>query len=225
MSILRALITAVLLSVSFAASVEANATNTTIQGVTARQSTTWNQAAWIWANSYSTATKDAPLGAIVLRRSFQPTIPLPLVDVTVSISADNGYYLYVNGRFVGSGLNWAIPDTWTANNIVGTSPIVVAIVAVNNASPGNTQTGARGGAGVLATFTVSGNNGLGGIDEYQFFTDGNWRGAWFVPDGAPDFTTPNYIDTGSPWAGASVEGGYGIGPWGILPEPTARSLC
>ncbi|KAJ7025638.1 hypothetical protein C8F04DRAFT_1400445 [Mycena alexandri] len=206
MSTLRALITAVLVSFFFA--VDANAMNTTIQDITARQSTIWNQAAWIWANSYSPTTKDAPLGAIVLRRSFQPTIPLPQVDISISISADNSYYLYVNGQFVGSGLNWATPSTWTVNNIDGNSPIVVAIVAVNNAAPGNMVTGARGAAGVLATFTVTGNNGQGGIDEYQFFTDGNWRGAWFVPDGAPDFTTTGYIDSGSPWA-----------------APTASSLC
>jgi hypothetical protein len=135
------------------------------------------------------------------------------------------------------------------NNIVGNSPIVVAILgkphsirdeieldsqdltglaAVNYAAPANTQTDARGAAGVLTTkFTFTGNNGQGGTDEYKYFTDGNWRlgGAWFIPDGLPDFTAPDYNDLGSPWAGASVEGGYGIGPWGILPEPTARNLC
>ncbi|KAJ7654849.1 hypothetical protein B0H17DRAFT_1146594 [Mycena rosella] len=224
MSLLRALITAVIVSTLLAA--DANAVNITTQDVTARQSTTWSQASWIWPNSYSQTSKDAPIGVVVLRRTFQPLIVLPLVNLKIAITADNAYYLYVNGKLAGSGLDWTSPGGWTVNNVTGNVPIAVAIVAVNYGEPTNMQTGERGPAGVLATFTFTGNNGF---DTYEYVTDGSWRGAWFIPDGSassatPNFIDPSYIDSGTPWAGATVIGAYGIGPWGTLPEPTASSL-
>ncbi|KAJ7675807.1 hypothetical protein DFH06DRAFT_668921 [Mycena polygramma] len=224
MSLFRALVIAVIASFLLAA--DASVVNATTPDVTA--ASIWSPAQWIWANSYSTKTKDAPIGAIVLRRTFQPVVILTLVDISISITADNAYYLYVNGKLVGSGLDWGSPSTWTVKSVDGTVPIVVAILAINYGTPGNTQTGERGPAGVLATFTVTNNNGVG----YQFFTDGSWSGAWFVPSGtvaspdSPNWAATDYDNSGQPgWAGASVLGAYGSGPWGALSDPTASSLC
>jgi hypothetical protein len=63
-----------------------------------------------------------------LRRTFQPLIVLPLVTLKIAITADNAYYLYVNGKLVGTGLDWTSPAGWTVNNVPGNVPIAVAIV-------------------------------------------------------------------------------------------------
>lgn len=54
---------------------------------------------------------------------------------TVTITADNAFWLYVNGAFVGSASNWLVPVSYTVNTTRGTDTSI-AILSYNGGGPG-----------------------------------------------------------------------------------------
>jgi hypothetical protein len=85
---------------------------------------------WIWHES-ADASRGVPSGATVfLRRHLE--VAEPVAEAWLRISADDAYELYVNGKRVGSGDNWAQPDRYDLAPLLRTGANVVAVKASNN---------------------------------------------------------------------------------------------
>jgi hypothetical protein len=54
---------------------------------------------------------------------------------TVTITADDAFWLYVNGAFVGSASNWSVPVAYTVNTTRGTDTSI-AVYSYNGGGPG-----------------------------------------------------------------------------------------
>ena len=72
-----------------------------------------------------------PPGATVfLRRRLE--VAEPAGEAWLRISADDAYELYVNGKRVGSGDNWAQPERYDLTPLLRTGDNVIAVKASNN---------------------------------------------------------------------------------------------
>jgi hypothetical protein len=88
---------------------------------------------WIWHES-ADASHSVPGGATVyLRRHLQVTEPV--ADAWLRISADDAYELYVNGKRVGSGEDWAQPQRYDLAPLLKGGEDVLGVRA-NNDLPG-----------------------------------------------------------------------------------------
>ncbi|HEY9431236.1 MAG TPA: galactose oxidase-like domain-containing protein [Blastocatellia bacterium] len=119
----------------------------------------------------------------------------------ITITCDNGYDLYFNGGYRGSGSNWFQSQTYDLTLQPGKN--VVAIRGVD----------AGGVAGLLAELRVAGQR-LG--------SNVTWKVSLTAP---PNWADVNFDDSG--WANATDYGPYGVGPWvanvsGMPPDTPAR---
>jgi hypothetical protein len=85
---------------------------------------------WIWHES-ADASRGVPSGATVfLRRHL--AVAEPVAEAWLRISADDAYELYVDGKRVGSGNNWAQPERYDLAPLLRTGDNVIAVKASNN---------------------------------------------------------------------------------------------
>jgi PKD repeat protein len=106
----------------------------------------------------------------------------------ILIACDNGYELYVNGAYVGSGTNWMQMQTYALNFVVGGN--VVAVKGLD-----------AGGVAALLAEVQCGTMRLG--------TSTTWKVSL---TGASGWETAGFDD--SAWVAAKDYGAYGVGPWG-----------
>ncbi|KAJ7611599.1 hypothetical protein FB45DRAFT_940389 [Roridomyces roridus] len=160
-----------------------------------------SNANWIWTSEVS-ASGNAPAGNRAFRRTYTPPPGQTPTSATVIIVADNAYTLYVNGILIGSGTNFHTAQTY--NITLGPVPakeIVFAVLAQN-------QAGAATPAGLLAAIAINTAN-CNCAAGVMFVTDGGWKSNTGTPTG---FQLPGYND--STWPAATVEGTFGVAPWG-----------
>ncbi|KAJ7491253.1 lectin [Mycena latifolia] len=154
---------------------------------------------WIWTSEVANGV--APPGARAFRRTYTPPTGQTATSAKIIIVADNGYSLYVNGVLVGAGTDFHTAQTYTVN--LSPAPNVVFAVSAVNADV------VKNPAGLLAAIevtTVECNCTSGAI----FITDGGWKSnTGIIPLG---FQLPGFND--SSWPAATVEGPYGMAPWG-----------
>ncbi|KAJ7133201.1 hypothetical protein C8R44DRAFT_870636 [Mycena epipterygia] len=172
-------------------------------------------ASWMWNNN--TLSTGFPTGSSAFRLTFEPNPKFALVNISVAISADNAYSLYLNSTLIGNGLEWPTPNVWTINNVPSNGPWVFAIMGTNYADTNLNP------AGIIASFVAS-NDTL--QVTYNWYTGQiavpsvAWKAMYPVPNG---FASPTFDD--SAWPTAVIEAPYGGGPWGGLPTPVPASLC
>ncbi|KAJ7491254.1 lectin [Mycena latifolia] len=157
---------------------------------------------WIWTSEV--VNGNAPPGPRAFRRTYTPPTGQTPTSATIIMVADNGYSLYVNGVLVGSGTDFHIAQTYTVN-LSPAQEVVFAVYAVNADVVPNP-------AGLLAIIEV--NSVAEGCDCTSgaiFVTDGSWKSNTGTPIG---FQLPGYDD--SSWPAATVEGPYGMAPWGTV---------
>ena len=111
-------------------------------------------------------------------------------EAAATVACDDGYDLYFNGSYRGSGSNWMQSQTYNLTPQSGKN--VVAIRGMD----------AGGIAGLLAEIQVAGQR-LG--------SNTAWKVSLTAP---PNWTDVNFDDSG--WANATDYGSYGISPWGTL---------
>ncbi|KAJ7055875.1 hypothetical protein C8F01DRAFT_1087732 [Mycena amicta] len=163
-------------------------------------------ASWMWNNN--TLNTGFPAGSSAFRLTFEPIAKIPVANISVAISADNAYSLYLNGTLIGNGLSWPTPNVWTINNVPSTGAWVFAIMATNYADASLNP------AGVIASFVAS-NDALQA--SYTWYTGQIttpsvvWNAMYPVPEG---FASPTFDD--SAWPTAVIEAPYGGGPWGAV---------
>ncbi|KAK7048900.1 hypothetical protein R3P38DRAFT_2871967 [Favolaschia claudopus] len=177
-------------------------------------------ASWIWTSTKG-LTGVAP-AASAFRLTVFPGTAFnalgPSANISVAISVDNAYNLYLNGKLIGSGLDWESPNIWTINNVPTTQPWVFAILATNYVLALNSA--AVNPAGIIASFVASSAS----TQKAEFWSTGpapnpQWKGTNLAPD---DFASTTLED--SAWPAAVVMTPYGGGPWG-RPVPVPASLC
>jgi len=167
---------------------------------------------WIWSNNSD--GNDTPAGVSAFRITI-PQLTTTPVNISVAITADNAYNLYLNGNFIGTGLNFGAPDQWNILNVPGNvGSYVFSVTAINYIADGSVNT-----AGLIAAFEFS--DTLGPIKN--FWTGGVGVKMLAVPNVPEGFQNPDFDD--SAWSNATVIGPYGIAPWGFLITPIPGTTC
>ncbi|KAJ6488505.1 lectin, partial [Mycena vitilis] len=161
-----------------------------------------SDATWIWTSEVANGV--APAGARAFRRTYTPGTDQTATSATIQIVADNEYTLYVNGILVGSGTDFHQAQTYNVN-LSPAPKVVIAVYAVNTDVVNNP-------AGVLASvqIKIADCECTSGV---SFITDASWKAHTGIPP--IGFEQPGYDD--SAWPAATVEGPYGMAPWGKVP--------
>jgi alpha-L-rhamnosidase len=166
---------------------------------------------WIWYPE-----GDPTVSEPASTRYFRRTVDLGSGAITkgqVTLTADDGFVLYVNGRRISASP--PVTDSWKQGQFADVTSALrpgvntVAIQAVNtSASP----------AGIIGRLHVE----RSGAAPLDLGTDGSFKSAQTAPDG---WEQPGFDD--SSWPAARDAGAYGSGPWGTQvaqPSPPAPYL-
>jgi hypothetical protein len=164
---------------------------------------------WIWFPE-GNPTQDAPAEKRFFRRSFVLSSGQTVDHAQASVSVDDRFTAWLNGRLLGSGTGWqstrqfSIPAAYLRS---GTN--VLAVEARNMPASGSNP------AGLIAAVEVRFSSG----DTLKLISDGDWR----VANSAPtDWEKPDFDDAA--WANAMVVARYGDGPWGKIEQPAANGV-
>ncbi|HJM62324.1 MAG: HEAT repeat domain-containing protein [Roseibacillus sp.] len=157
-------------------------------------STPLEKASWIWGGNGQ---------AVVQLRTTLSLAKAPTA-ASISITADNGYELYINGTAVGF-------DIGSSKEIWGT---VERYDITSRLSQGTNIIGIRGtmlggSCGVVAAARIE----TRGEAPRSFVTNASWRA---TGKGSPDeYSHPEFVEDSS-WSDATVMGPMGMAPWGTL---------
>ncbi|KAF4618805.1 hypothetical protein D9613_010063 [Agrocybe pediades] len=161
---------------------------------------------WIWTNEVNGG--NAPIG----NRPFRKTITLPAgqraTSATIYMAADNEYTLYIQGKFVGSGIDFRAAQKFVVDLLPYSQEVTIAVLARNDNGPTSP-------AGLIAEVDLTMEDcDCGSV--VSLVTDGSWKYNLGTPVG---FEQVGYDD--SAWPTAIVEGKYGMQPWGNIAIPMA----
>ncbi|MDI9603112.1 MAG: glycosyl hydrolase [Acidobacteriota bacterium] len=146
-----------------------------------------HDASWVW--HAADPHEVLPCGRSFLGRFHLPAAP---AEARLTIAADNGYRVSVNGTPVGSGEAWERPDSYDVARLLHAGENEISILATNGGTGPNP-------AGIIAR--LSGRLASG--DGIEVHTDGSWASSEAPAD-----------DGDGAWTPVRVIGAYGIGPWG-----------
>jgi hypothetical protein len=155
-------------------------------------------AKWIW-------THEKPVsGGKAYSRPFRHVVhcDAPVDRLTINISCDNKYTLYVNGLLVGRGEHWKTPDSYT----VSFDARKDVLIAVYGSEDGGTP------AALIAAGKVWSSK-VGDSTEKAFVTDKAWK-TWSKNTFDTKFCELSYKDAA--WEAATELHKYGEGVWGSL---------
>ena len=157
---------------------------------------------WIWTSAQPKAGETA-----WFRKSFELKDPGPRASLT--ITADNAYALYINGRLVGLQRltdDWSQPDQYSIGSVLRTGKNAIAVRAINDEGP----------AAVMVDLLVQ-----DGDREVRISSGSDWQ--------ARRNLQPRWSDVdahGGGWQKPHVFGTVGqAAPWGkLLPPAAIREL-
>jgi beta-lactamase superfamily II metal-dependent hydrolase len=151
---------------------------------------------WLW--------REPPVGDYYVRRTFD--LPPSFQSVFISITADGGGELYLNGHHLGAGGPWTQATRFDATSVAKPGKNMICIQGNNTDGPG----------GLLASLYVTDR------DEQIILslgTDDTWKAS--VESPPVHWLQAGYDDT--PWPKANVVCPYSQGAWGdsvvLNPEP------
>ena len=163
-----------------------------------------DSAKWIWLDE-----GDPTVAAPVARRYFRRVLVLPadanVESATVSLTADNTFELWVNGRSAGKGNNFREVAEFEIGAWLKPGTNVLAVAAENGGDAPNP-------AGLIAAFEIR----LRGGEKLHVRTDREWRAATSV---GGNWKTD--ILVGADWTAARELGDTGISPWGKVEKSAA----
>lgn len=165
----------------------------------------FERAEWIWTDVVP-ASGDLPADSRAFRRTFTPAPNQTPATADIVISADNNYWLYVNGVNIGNGTRWQDPQHYVVNFETPTSEIVLAVLASNDVD--GTP------AGLIVNMEVNMQpSGRTDCTAGSFVvTDATWKSTkGTIPTG---WEQPGFDD--SAWPAAASEGLYGSAPWDTI---------
>jgi len=146
---------------------------------------------WIWHPESPAATGAA--------RYFRKTFVIPAkpgaAGAQILLTADDQFTLYVNGTFVGTGVNWKQFSLFSLNSLIHAGTNTIAIAGTNILYQ----------AGLTGRLDYRGTDG----STNTVFVDGTWLASSNL---TANWNEPGFDD--SAWVNASVLGAYGVSPWG-----------
>ena len=152
---------------------------------------------WTWEKPYS----DPPVGP----RPFRKVVVIPegrfVNSLAIDIACDDIFALYVNGKLLGSGVEWTKGHRWSVTFPL-TNKLIIAVYATND--PIN-----KGWAGLIASAVLWDSNSYEGKMYYTVKTDDTWKSL----DTAPPHGFERISLEDSSWSLARSEGEYGAQPW------------
>ena len=161
---------------------------------------------WIWFPEGDPKV-DAPTEARYFRRVFAlPDTPV-LPRSTLTITADDRFTVWLNGRELGSGANWSVLSVFNASPALHKGRNVLAVRAENMKAPVTLNP-----AGLTAALELEFADGK----RQTLGTDSSWRVSRVENKGWQALT---FDDSG--WSPALVTAAYGAAPWG---RPGAEDL-
>ena len=144
---------------------------------------------WIWSpNAADTDT-------VYFRKSFE----LPTNDqaAELTITCDNGFRAFLNGKLVGVGKDWSNPQKLEVRKDIRKGKNVLAVIGENMGSA----------AGLVAQLDIK----LRGGANRRVVTDDSWKWSKAAPQG---WQEGEFDD--SDWKSVNVIGKMGVSPWGQL---------
>jgi len=134
------------------------------------------------------------------QRLFRKTFSLPEEPdlATATITADNGYELFVNGRKVGADGNWNKAETYDIKPLVHKGANAFAVRLTNQGNVG----------GLLLEARIR----LASGRLVRVVTDATWKMAEKAPDG---WQKPDFDDKA--WGKVTIVGKPPVRPWGEVP--------
>jgi len=158
-------------------------------------------ASWIWADEPGIdATQNAKPGSRFFRREITlPTNP-KILSATTTLTADNHFKLFVNGKPLGSGSDWQKPQTIDIADALKPGLNTITIEGQNDPDHG-----AINAASIIAKIAIQQE----GSPTQEIITDSQWQSAQNA-----DATT---------WKPAKVTGNLGIAPWGNIQTDAAAA--
>jgi alpha-L-rhamnosidase len=162
-------------------------------------------AKWIWFPEGNPAVS-APLGTRYFRRVFELPANQAVRVATITLTADNEFQLFVNGREAGNSDNWKVPGKFAIGGLLQPGKNVLAVEARNVGEGPNP-------AGLIGRLNVVLEHG----NALTLDTDGSWKSATHAENGWNALT---FDDTA--WAMAKALGEYGMQPWEIIRDEDRR---
>ncbi len=95
---------------------------------------------WIWHAGVDAPLK-TPAETTYFRRPLIIPDDKPVVSATCTITADNEFKLFLNGRLIGSGDNWQNAYAFDLKDSLNTGENVLAVEAINWDGPGGNPAG------------------------------------------------------------------------------------
>ncbi len=152
---------------------------------------------WIW--NIPGSSNAAPIGNVFMRKTFTVADPSSISSAVLRVNADDGHMTYVNGTLVSSSPG--VGNGWQTSQI---SDIKSLLVPGTNVIAIEGEAFAANASGVIA---------VAQLDSTRIVTDGTWKALPGTPAEPPaGWNTINFDD--SSWPAASVQGPYGVAPWG-----------
>lgn len=165
----------------------------------------FDSAKWIWFSGGSPAM--FPVGTAYFRAEVDIPENPPVTLAEVTLTCDNLFVLYINGRPVGESATdnsaWREPKRWDLSSLIVPGRVVVAVEAINTLP---------GPAGLILEFTAELADGR----RIVVGTNEQWK---CQARPAPNWQQPDFDD--QQWPAAAVIGPYGVQPWGRLTIPPA----
>ncbi len=152
---------------------------------------------WVWYPEGNPAAA-APPGTRWFRGRAVLQPGRKVRNAVFTISADNSFALYVNGRRAGEGSEWSSPEQVDVSALLKPGENVFAVAAANGADQPNP-------AGLIGVLRVE----IEGGEPLLFRIDRSWKAA---DKEHPGWERPGF-DDGS-WPAAKEVAQFGAGPWG-----------
>ena len=170
----------------------------------APQSEPLDGAKWIWFDEGNPSVT-----APVAQRYFRRVLVLPdkaqVESATASLTADNTFELWVNGRSAGKGDNFREVAEFEIGARLKPGTNILAVAAENGGDAPNP-------AGLIAALEIR----LRGGEKIHLHTDREWHAA---TSAAGKWKTD--IDAGADWTAARELGDMGMSPWGQVAPSSA----
>jgi hypothetical protein len=161
-------------------------------------------AQWIWRREGNPAAA-APPGTRYFRRFITLEAGSPIASGRLTLTADNSFECWVNGRRAGAGDTFARTFQMNVTSSLKPGANVIAVAAVNG-------TDAPNPAGLIGSLTVRFRDG----HTLEVPTDRQWQAATSVRG---NWTSETGLADG--WEAAMELGPTGMAPWGEVDQPAS----
>jgi len=163
---------------------------------------------WIWYPEGNPANS-APAGLRYFQRTMEVDAAKTVESATASLSADNEFTLWINGKKVSEGKDFKVPVQSSIASFLRPGANVIS-VAVNNAGP------AASPAGWIGAFEVFYKDGTKTVVN----SDAKWSAGLTAPEGWEQSAT-----SPADWKPAQSLGAYAMAPWRLaIPQETMPPL-